>query len=222
MDVKNDVNALNLLNSTVIKMTKVVENSTKKSVDEMKIFKKDYESCNEVREYEIEFSEALGKKMKFIQKNFAEIGYTFEDSLDLAIHNGINKFHSEATSITMFENFMEENVYKHDEKLRIFVKYKAKIHDYTERDERENDDEIIFIKREKAESADEVRSFSIKLAGELRERIKNNAVISNEKFGISRNLGLERSLEMGINDIFEGLQHFHTANKFLEIVGVYI
>jgi hypothetical protein len=86
-DVKNDVNALNLLNEMVIKMAKVVDNSTKKSVDGMQIFKNDYTSSNENSTFEIEFSEKLDEKLNLLTKEIAKIRYQHDQDLALTIEN---------------------------------------------------------------------------------------------------------------------------------------
>jgi hypothetical protein len=88
IDIKKDVNALNLLKTMVIKMAKVVNENTNECVDGTQIFKKDYTSSNENSKFEIEFSERLDEKLNFLTKEIAKYRYAQDQDLALTIENG--------------------------------------------------------------------------------------------------------------------------------------
>jgi hypothetical protein len=221
-DVRNIVNSVHELNKKVEKMKILYAKSTCEDVNGALKIKKKYAFGDEIRKYNIEFGVNLGEKLKFLQRKFAKIGYTSDQTLTLAITNGINKIYYDAQMISNCEDIDCETLCENDEMLKILMNQEVKFEEDSQRIEKENAEELVLIKRNESNFDVGVRSFNIKLSGELMNRIKNNELIFNRHFAISRNLGCERAIEIGIIDMFnQMLLDRLSAKEFMEDYGIY-
>ena len=181
IDIKKDVNALNLLNEMVIRMAKVVDTSTKKSVDEMQIFKKDYTSSNENSKFEIEFSERLDEKLNFLTKEIAKYRYAQDQDLALTIENG-NALDVNEVNENNFFNACEEHA-QNKESLNMINQDINTLNKST------------FNKYSQREG---IESFELELSGELNRKLKHIIEYFEENKEITPLQSVEQVIVFGI------------------------
>ena len=162
IDIKKDVNALNLLNEMVIRMAKVVNENTNECVDGTQIFKKDYTSSNENSKFEIEFSEKLDEKLNFLTKEIAKYRYAQDLDLALTSENG-NALDVNEVNENNFFNASDENA-KNEEALNMINQ------DWFESNNINTLDKSTFKKHSQRYG---IESFELELSSDLNRKLKH-------------------------------------------------
>lgn len=165
----------------VIRMAKVVDTSTKKSVDEMQIFKKDYTSSNENSKFEIEFSERLDEKLNFLTKEIAKYRYAQDQDLALTIENG-NALDVNEVNENNFFNACEEHA-QNKESLNMINQDINTLNKST------------FNKYSQREG---IESFELELSGELNRKLKHIIEYFEENKEITALQSVEQVIVFGI------------------------
>ena len=187
IDIKKDVNALNLLKPMVIKMAKVVNENTNECVDGTQIFKKDYTSSNENSKFEIDFSERLDEKLNFLTKEIAKIRYQHDQDLALTIEND-NALDVNEVNENNFFNACEEHA-QNKESLNMINQ------DRFEGNSINTLNKSTFNKYSQREG---IESFELELSGELNRKLKHIIEYFEENKEITPLQSVEQVIVFGI------------------------